>query len=193
MKKMFAIIMLFAASVAAENQPIIEIGRVETQEVTTPIHETADGADTIQVSGMPLEPTGRKDWFRVFVHYRTTPKWIDRLTLEFYVLMPSPEKEKVLFKGAVNYVDIPEGRDHLAEMYMHFNTYARHYGYGEIQTAVIAKINGKIVGIDEKNSLDNPWWEDKQAFKCGLLNRLDTPFRVINMELYESQDPCVWQ
>ena len=99
----------------------------------------------------------------------------------------------MLFKGVVNYVDIPEDRDHLAEMYMHFNSYERCYGRGKIQTVVLAKVDGQIVSIDKRNSLDNKWWENVPAPPCGLLNRLDTPFWVVNADDYETQDLCSWK
>jgi len=199
MKKLIIILLCMTATSASfakhkdGTRPIIEIEKVEAQEVGTPVHRGDNNGDTLQIPGISLNQSRREKWLQVSVEYETRPEWMDRLTLEFYVLMPNPEKEDALFKGVVSYVDIPKGREHAAVMYMHFNSYARNYGRGKIRTAVLAKIDGKVVAVDEDSSLDDPWWENTDVNRCGLLNRLDTPFRVVNEERFESQDPCVWK
>jgi len=188
MKNLFIVLLLVASSAYAEEKarPDVEIEDVEIRELHTPLYQNDDGDDSIQVSGMAINQYGNKKWLQIAVHYETRPEWMDRLTLEFYVLLPTPEKETLLFKGIVQYVDIPESRDHLAEMYMHFNSYERYYGRGKTRTAVLAKIDGKIVAVDKRNSLENKWWEEVPAHPRGLLNRLDTPFRIVNAEDYEA-------
>ncbi len=189
MKKLLLALLLIAQfGTAAENaRPDVKIEDVEVQELHTPLYQNDDGDDSIQISGMPLKQYGNKKWLQVSVQYETRPEWIDRLTLEFYVLLPTPEKNKMLFKGVVSYVDIPESREHLAEMYVHFNSYERYYKRGKIQTAVLAKVDGEIVAIDPRNSLEEKWWENVPTHPIGLLNRLDTPFGVMNGEDYEAQ------
>jgi hypothetical protein len=194
MKKLL-IVLLLAGGVgyaADEVRPDVTIKDVETSEVFTTTYTGATGDDTIQVRGMRLYSTSDRKWFRIAAAYETRPEWIDRLTVEYYVLMPSPDKKEVLFKGVVNYVDIPEGRDHKSEMYMHFNSYARHYDRGNIEYAVVVLIDGQEVAV--KTSREEPagWWKSMTPHPCGLLNRLDTPFRVINVEEYEAQDLCAW-
>lgn len=191
MKNLMMILLLIGASAfAAETQPDIEFNEVDTQEIQTPLYQDEDGGDTIQVNGISIHQSNEKTWLRVAAHYETRPEWIDHLTLEFYVLMPNSGKEPVLFKGVVNYVDIPAGRDHLAEMYMHFNSYERYSSRGRsIKSAVLAKIDGQVVAVDKRNSMNNKWWETIPAHSGGLLNRLDTPFRIINFESVEAQPP----
>jgi len=184
MKNLIMILFLVigTSAVAAETLPNIEFNDVDTQEIQTPLYQNEDGDDTIQIHGMSLHQNNNKTWLRVAAHYETRPEWIDRLTLEFYVLMPNSGKEPVLFKGVVNYVDIPEGRDHLAEMYMHFNSYERYSSRGRsIRSAVLAKLDGQIVAVDKRNSLDDKWWETIPSSSGELMNRLDTPFRIINV------------
>ncbi len=187
-KVLFALLLIAQLETSAEDiRPDVRIKDVGTRELHTPFYQNDDGDDSVQISGMPLSQYGNKKWLQISVQYETRPEWIDRLTLEFYLLLPTPEKEKMLFKGIVSYVDIPESREHLAEMYIHFNSYERYYGRGKIQTAVLAKVDGKIVAIDQRNSLKDQWWEGVPSHPAGLLNRLDTPFGVINVEDYEAQ------
>ncbi len=196
MKKLLAVLLFVSLSVVAAEKverPDITINDVDTQELSAPLYQGEDGDDTLYIPGIPLYSSREKKWFRISVDYETRPDWIDRLTLEFYVLLPGREEEPILFKGEVSYVDIPEGRKHLAEMYMHFNSYERYYRRGKVRTAVLAKVDGEIVAIDDRNSLDDKWWENIPLHPCGLLNRLDTPFRVVNAGNYEAQDSCSWE
>ncbi len=196
MKKLLAVLLFVSLSVVAAEKverPDITINDVDTQELSAPLYQGDDGDDTLYIPGIPLYSSREKKWFRISVDYETRPDWIDRLTLEFYVLLPGREEEPILFKGEVSYVDIPEGRKHLAEMYMHFNSYERYYRRGKVRTAVLAKVDGEIVAIDDRNSLDDKWWENIPLHPCGLLNRLDTPFRVVNAGNYEAQDSCSWE
>jgi len=186
------IILLLAATTgfaAEKKEPrsAIKVNGVEVRELSAPIHQNDNGDDTIQVRNTALKRGGNETWLQISVRYETRPEWLDHLTLEFYVLMPTPSPEGTLFKGVVHYVDIPKGRDHLAEMYMHFNTRKRYSRRGKIRTAVLAKTNGTIVGIDQNNSPEDPWWETAPAGSHALLNRLDTPFRIVNEESYQAQ------
>ena len=189
MKKQLITLLIIASTVTAEenNPPDITVVDVRTQELHPPVYQNDDGDDTLQINGLPLLKNKNRTWLRISTRYETRPEWIDRLCIEFYLLLPGKEKTTTLFKGVVHYVDIPKGRDHLAEMYIHFNTYERYYRRGSIQSAILIKIDETIVATDQKNLLDNMWWEKHPAPFHKLLNRMDTPFRVINTETHEAQ------
>jgi len=193
MKKVFilSLFILLSASAPANDRPDVKINDVDIAEVYTPVYQSDDGEDTVQVQGMVPNSTGNRKWFRMVTEFETRPEWLDKLTLEYYVLMPSPDKQEVLFKGTVNYVDIPKGRDHLSEMYMHFNSYERHYGRGKIEYAVVALMDGKEMALETSRKEPKEWWKSITPHPCELLNRLDTPFRVISVEKYEAQNRCV--
>jgi len=193
MKKVFilSLFILLSASTPANDRPDVKINDVDIAEVYTPVYQSDDGEDTVQVQGMVPNSTGNRKWFRMVTEFETRPEWLDKLTLEYYVLMPSPDKQEVLFKGTVNYVDIPKGRDHLSEMYMHFNSYERHYGRGKIEYAVVALMDGKEMALETSRKEPKEWWKSITPHPCELLNRLDTPFRVISVEKYEAQNRCV--
>lgn len=187
----FALTVLCSSGAAADF-PEVTIKSVKISEPKTPVYSNAEGDDTIQVSDTALDSTSNRKWFRITAVYETRPEWIDRLTAEYYVLMPSPNRKEALFKGVVNYVDIPRGRDHLSEMYMHFNSYARHYSRGKIEYAVVILMDGKEMAVETSREEPPEWWKSMTPHPCGLLNRLDTPFRIINVEDYEAQDRCAW-
>jgi len=162
----------------------VRLVHVETSEPGTPVYQDEDGLETIQIKGMPQTPASSRKWFRITAEYSTEAEWTDRLTLEYYVLFPGATN---VFKGAVNYVDIPRSRNHLSEMYLHFNRYARHYKHGIIQYAVIALIDGKQMALETNRRLPQNWWKNMPENPCELLDRSMTPFAVFNAEKFEAQ------
>lgn len=179
---------LFATPTFASEPASIAITRIGTDTVTTPLYQSDDGDDTIQVDGIALSESGRKKWLRLYTEYTSSPRWIDGLTLEFYLLVPSETQKPTLFKGTVSYANIPKGRNHLAEMYMHFNATER-YGKGRvIDCAVVAVLNGKIIATKNSRPGNPEWFKDTEAHSCKLLNREQTPFRIINPEDYQALD-----
>lgn len=175
---------LILLSIAARAQDVSFI-RVETSEPRTPIYQSEDGLETIQVKGLVQASSSDKKWFRIAAEYSTVREWTDRLTLEYYVLFPGETK---VFKGTVHYMDIPQGRNHLSEMYLHFNRYARHYRRGEIQYAVVALIDGRQMAVHTNKNNPENWWKSLQAHPGELLDRIATPFVVFNIEKFEAQN-----
>ncbi len=159
--------------------------RVETSEPHTPLYQNEEGFETLQVKGMIPTSTSDRKWFRISAEYSTGAEWINRLTLEYYVFFPG---ETNVFKGVATYVDIPRGRGHLSDMYLHFNSYARHYKRGVIQYAVVALIDGKQVAAATNQRLPESWWKSLPIHPNRLLDRSVTPFAVFNIEKSESQD-----
>lgn len=166
---------------------LITIRDIESGEAPVPIYQNEDGDDTIQAPGLTLNQDEGPPWFRVAVRYESEPEWLDDLTLEFYLLFDDSETGKMVFKGSVDYVDIPKGRDHLAEMYLHANSYQRYGTRRAARVGVVAKIGEKVVATDRRTSVQNPWWKGLPTHSAGLLNRLDTPFRTVNPGSYQAQ------
>lgn len=184
--QIFGLTVLLAVRVAAQEQVVIR--SVEITEPQTPVYQIEDGDETVQVAGMQQTSGGGAKWFRIAADFETRPAWLDRLTLEYYVLLPAPDGKDRLFKGVVNLVDLPAGRGHLSDLYLHFNTWKRYYKRGNVEYAVIALIDGKEVAVKTNKREPADWWRTIKPQSGGLLNRLDTPFRIMNEELYQAQD-----
>ena len=187
--KILMLIALFGCIAALAQDAKIE--KVELFEPYTPLYvDGEEGLTTIQVRGLVATGTSDKKWFRIVTEYSTSAEWLDRLTIEYYVLFPG---ETVVFKGVLNYIDLQEKRDHLSEVYLHFNTYARHYARGTIQYAVVVLIDGKQVDFQTNKRSPENWWKEMPVNPCGLLPREFTPFVVFNVERFEARDHCSWQ
>jgi hypothetical protein len=124
-------------------------------------------------------------WLEIAVEYETTPTWIDQLDFTYYVLMKN-EKDRQplrLFRGAVAYVNVEKGR-HEAVMYIHPTTLKR---YGDIEaTAVIMRFKGQTVAMESDPSSKQRWWEQLQPVDGYILNRLESPFAMLDYDRYEA-------
>jgi hypothetical protein len=139
-----------------------------------------------------------KEWRTVLLTYDTAPAWIDELLIQFYVLgmTRDPEtKQNVysFYKMAVWYLDVAEGRNHLATVYLRPAALER---YGEpVAVAAVVTLEGEVVAeiSDESVKLPAKWWKnplvtDSQATTTRdgyLLDRSKSPWALINPDDYE--------
>lgn len=193
MKRLSTLLILITASVVTAEHSPLEITKVDTEEISTPIYQNESGERTIQTDAITMDQPQHKQWLCMSVTYKTHAKWTDQLTLEFYALLEDKEKNPMLFKGTTHFVDLPKSREHLAEMYIHFNSYARYAGRKRIKTAIIAKTDGKVIALDKKNSLDDPWWTTAPLHPVGLLHKNQTPFGAVHAEYSESYVPTAME
>jgi hypothetical protein len=179
--------LLLCNALRADSRPV-EIRDVSFAEPTTPVFLNEEGEETVQISGMSLDSSGGQKWFRVTVLYDTSPEWIDRLTVAVAIQFAGERGGRVVFRNAADFVDVPAGRDHRCEMYLHFNTYARRYfRQGQIRYAVVIQLDGKTVAVETDNGGDDRWWTAKEAVTRSLLTRDQTPFAFLNAGLYEAR------
>lgn len=143
-------------------------------------------------SNVPNSATRPREWGRVRIQYDTSPEWLDELVVQFYVLLGKRVDggtQYSFLKTLVTYVDVAEGRDHLAEVYIRPQTLLRH---GQI-VAVGAEIlvDGKIqdrTGDSSIREIEGAWWENPrlEARDGLLLNRARSPFAYLNMDRFET-------
>ncbi|HRZ13746.1 MAG TPA: hypothetical protein P5567_14985 [Kiritimatiellia bacterium] len=130
-----------------------------------------------------------REWFQILTQYETDPEWMDELTFTYYVLVRDkvgPQKGPVLFRGDVTYVTIQEGK-HMSDMYLHPSTLAR---YGEVEAvAVLVTFRGQLVAMESQPASNQRWWEQLAPVEGFLLNRMQTPFAMIDFDNYEAIKP----
>lgn len=181
MKKICACVLAvsLAASLAIAQQPpadVVSVKKISGSKVKTPEYRVVSGQ---------AQPRSR-DWFAITTQYETAPDWVDELTFTYYVLIrgKTPQQPKnTLLVGDVTYVNIQKGR-HLSDMYLHPSTLAR---YGDVQgVAVIVKQQGKVLTISSEPATQQRWWEMLAPISGLVLNRMQTPFAMINFDDYEA-------
>lgn len=153
----------------------VQIRKIEPAKVKTPEYQL--------LKGQFMATT--RDWFQVTVSYETAPDWIDDLTFTYYVLMKpkSGPAKFMLFKGDTTYVNIQKGR-HKSDMYLHPSTMAR---YGDVErVAVVLTTQGRVVAMESMPSSQQRWWEQLTPVDGYVLNRMQTPFAMINFDDYEA-------
>lgn len=151
-------------------------------------------------TNVPRDGGRPQEWSKMEVVYDTAPEWIDVLTVKFHVLTVAKLEGKPglsVFRDTIDFVDIQQGREHIADAYLRPKTVAR---YGEPAAVHVEfSVAGEVVGVlDEFDSSMKgkvpPDWYDNQKFlgqdivtvRDGyLLNRTKTPFALVNMESHE--------
>lgn len=152
---------------------IVRLRKPEIQKVRTPEYRITTG--TMQ---------GRsREWYQITAEYDTAPEWVDEMTFQFYVLVKGHSKH-TLFRGDVTYVNIERGNRHKSVMYLHPSTVAR---YGEVErVAVLIMHEGRLVAMESEPSSAQRWWEQLTPVSGYVLNRMQTPFAMINFDDYEA-------
>ncbi len=139
-----------------------------------------------------------REWQAVTVTYDTAPEWLDELQIQFFVLsvMRDPETKRnvySLYRNTVRYIDIEQGRNHMAVVFLRPTALLRH---GEpVAVAAVFSLDGKVVEevSDEETKLPEKWWKnplvtDSEAttIRDGyLLDRSKSPWALINPDDYE--------
>lgn len=160
----------------AQASELVAIKKISGLKVRTPEYRLVAGQ--AQARG--------KDWFSVNTTYDTAPDWVDDITFSYFVLITgkSPgQPRNTLLSGDVTYVNVQKGR-HLSDMYLHPSTLAR---YGEVErVAVIVRVQGRVVAMASEPSSPQRWWEQLTPVQGLVLNRMETPFAMINFDNYEA-------
>ncbi len=160
---------------AQADEPVV-IRKISGTKVRTPEYRLVAGQ--AQARG--------KDWFSVTTQYDTAPDWIDEMTFSHYVLIrgkTADQPRNTLLTGDVTYVNVQKGR-HLSDMYLHPSTLLR---YGDVQSvAVVIRVQGRVVAMASEPSSTQRWWEQLTPVQGLVLNRMQTPFAMINFDNYEA-------
>ncbi|MBP7829739.1 MAG: hypothetical protein KA248_07460 [Kiritimatiellae bacterium] len=181
---LIVVMILLAAGVASEvaaQQPAtasrpVKIRAMKGSKAITPQYQLLKGQTMART----------REWFQILTQYETEPEWMDELTFTYYVLVRDkvgPQKGPVLFRGDVTYVTIQKGK-HMSDMYLHPSTLAR---YGDVEAvAVLVTFRGQLVAMESQPSSQQRWWEQLAPVDGFILNRMQTPFAMIDFDTYEA-------
>ena len=126
-----------------------------------------------------------REWFVVNTFYETDPEWVDEALFTYYVVVKAKQgpQKYTLFKGDVTYVNIQKGK-HKSDMYLHPSTMAR---YGDVErVAVVLTTQGRVVAMESLPASQQRWWEQLTPVDGYVLNRMQTPFAMVNFDDYEA-------
>jgi hypothetical protein len=166
---------------AVPSDKIVQIRKIElNHKVATPEYQLVTGQ---------YRSAGRtRHWFQVNVSYETTPEWIDDVTFTYYIVTQSKTggKKPTMFRGEVTYVNVQKGK-HESDMYLHPSTIAR---YGEAQrVGVVISSQGRVLAMESMPASNQRWWEQVTPQDGYVLNRMQTPFAMMNFDVYEAIKP----
>jgi hypothetical protein len=172
-----------APAVLGQAQAPLVIRRITGTKVETPEYQVKKSQFAART----------RQWYQLIVDYEVAPEWLDEATFTYYVLTLSKKPEpgrnpRTLFKGEVTYVNIGRGRRR-SDIYLHPSTVDR---YGDVErVAVEVRVGGAIVARDglPQGTAQQRWWEAFAPQDGFVLNRMQTPFAMINFDDYEAIKP----
>lgn len=128
---------------------------------------------------------GHREWLKVFAQYETDEEWLDSLTFTYYILFRNKESRDNpyrLYRGQVEYLNIKDGR-HMSEVFMHPSVPER---YDEPEfVGLEVSYQGRLVARVSEPERDERWWERFSPIDGQVLMRKESPFGLVNIELYE--------
>ncbi len=163
----------------AQNAPAgrnpISIRKVEMEQLETPL---------FSVRG-PNQQTPRKKWVRIYAEFDAEPDWTDDLTFNFYLAVKGKAETAPpfsVFKGAVTYANVPQGRRHMAEVFVHPVMFERYGDPGPI--ALEVRQGGRLIAQTGKPEPSSPWWNDPRYIpqEGTLLDRSRSPYAMLDLE-----------
>ena len=175
-------------------QEVIRLRRLEWQggdaEIETPEYRTSVSRGV----------TRQGIWRQFMVDYDTREEWTDELTFEFHVLalgLVDGKKAYSYYTARVSYIDIPEGRRHMATVFLRPNTIQRYGKPAAFAVEIFHK--GELVARESEAATKLPemWWKDAKVVESELvskrdnylLNRAQTPFAFVDVDAYETIKP----
>ncbi|MBN1269252.1 MAG: hypothetical protein JXB04_06680 [Kiritimatiellae bacterium] len=171
-----ALAVVLAHSVFAQDVArFIRIRKLDGLKVRTPEYKITTG--TVQGK--------TRDWFQLRTEYDTAPDWIDEVTFQYFVLVRGKEARArpTVLKGEITYVNVEKGNRHQSVAYLHPSTLAR---YGEVERmAVGVTYRGQTIWETNPSGAQR-WWEELPPVSGYILNRMETPFAMINFDDYEA-------
>jgi hypothetical protein len=149
----------------------------------------------------PKSSTRAAEWARVSLTYDTFAEWLDVLTVRYFVLGLTREKNQnrySLYRLNVEYLDVARGRGHLSTVFLRPNTVKR-YGM-PVAVHVDILLDGKVADAEDdldpgiRGQLPPDWWQNKAVLDSTsltvrdgyLLNRKETPFAFVNCDDHEA-------
>ncbi len=158
---------------------VIRIRRVEGDMVRAPQYQVSGGQRTQR----------QRQWLQVKTEFETAPDWIDEITFTYYIVLRNRraaegEQEYNLFRGETTYVNVASMRRGQSAVFLHPSTVER---YGDLfRVGVVITSQGRVLGMAGNPDSDQRWWEQLPPRTGFVLNRMLTPFAMINFDDYEA-------
>jgi hypothetical protein len=177
---LFSLVAIAALSLSASAQSPVKLGKPMPAGVKSP---------DFQINGGPQKRTIFGTWLEVEVEYQTSAEMLDELTFKYTILI-----QNTLLDGEVTYVNIPQGRDHYAVMYIPPRALLRLTGGKPLTSASIEnvwiQVTSKGQTLDATSLRGQASVIPNLQHAAGLvLNKNETPFAPLYYDRYEAIKP----
>jgi hypothetical protein len=197
MKKALLALLLVSSSAhvqAQQQNTEFQIVSITPDLVTTPEYSISYGPKNKKVAK-------NKDFVELEVSFdwqprAKEPKFLDDLTVNYYVLLSNKSKEYpkgALLTGSVTHTAIPQAKGLHSVMYISPRTLERFFD-GKAPTTVSSAIVDVGVTITKQGQLvaekswkgKGQWWSSLQQVNGYVLNKSESPFASLAWDYYEA-------
>jgi len=142
------------------------------------------------IQGSSSRTSMKELWGKVSCVYDTNKEWLNEIELKYYVLVFKKPKNKkrtpmkdgyLIFSGKVTYLNVPAGKKHLSNMYIHPYTLKRFGDIKEIRIEawynnnMVSSLENSFSSKKEKYYLKD-WVSKFKEYPSGLMRVNNTPF-----------------
>jgi hypothetical protein len=166
-------------SAGVETPAVVRILSIRTAERPTPVYWIRDQSTHAKPSRL---------WHVITVEYESRPDWIDELTFDYWVQTRGGRERAAgpVFSRRVTYLDVEAGV-HRSVVYLHPNTFAR-FGPARRAGVSVKSAGVEVAYATLAGDQDRSWIATSD--RSRLLEGRDTPFWLIDNELFESEQPA---
>jgi len=167
---------------AQQATDVLRIRRIEGNTSRAPQYQVTGGTRT----------TRQSPWLEVRTEFEVAPEWLDEVTFTYYIVLRNRrpregEAEYNLFRGENTYVNVARTRTGQSSVYLHPSTLQR---YGDLErVGVVVSSQGRVLGMASNPSSEQRWWEQLPPRAGFVLNRMQTPWAMVNFDDYEAMKP----
>ena len=193
-KAAIVVALAIAASGYAQQNSDFQIVKITPDLVTTPEYSISYGPKNKKVPK-------NKEFIEIEVSFdwqprAKEPKFLDDLTINYYVLLSNKSKEYpkgTLLTGSVTHTAIPQAKGLNSVMYVSPRTLERFFD-GKAPTTINAAVEDVGVTITKQGQLvaekswkgRGQWWATLQQVSGYVLNKNETPFAPLAWDYYEA-------
>ncbi len=192
LKKTFCLLLFLIVSFGFSYGAYVDTGNKKNSkeiDILKLNYELKRGATRSVVIGSGSNTINKESWGKFQIKYASMKEeWLDEVKVKFYALFFKQKGKEVkdnytLLSTEISYINVPKGKDNLAECFIHPASLKRHGELKELRAEIW--IGGEMKEFmtesysakSEKNFLyANEWWKFFTAKTNELLNVFLTPF-----------------
>ncbi len=120
---------------------------------------------------------GNVPWAEIKVIFDSKFRYIDKLTVKYYVLVRNRKSADVLYKE-ITYLDVLPGKGYISSVFIHPSTMVKYSNRIESVHCEFWHSGRLLAAANFPNNVKIRWWDKKPGKKGYLFSKYFTPFAI---------------